>query len=1501
METKPKSTTQGFSKTQGFELLEHLPYGVMVADKKSSSFVYSNKHIQSLLGYSADELMGKTPEFIHPAQELDRVMMSFQAMLTGEMQLVNNIRFLTKHGAIVVCDIRAQLLESDGHTFICGFFIEADLNNKPLKRSDEEHVLKQRLNAAQEVGKMGFWTLFHASGKLEWSDHTFRIFGFQPQSFQPSLSQLLTIVYPDDRHLVETNFAKHLQERVPYDLIHRIIDAKAEVKYLRERCKTSFDPLGNPIYSFGTVVDVTELEQARLDAINNLEQLQQILSNSRSFYWESDPKGHILSLSESAAALLGYSNKQLDGQFISDFVALNELADPALYDDFLNGRLEYVEDAYLPFRDAENQVVWFVIRAQRRMDAQGNFVGYSGSASEVTERKLAEEQLQESEARFRSIAETLPGAVWISDLNFKMSYVSKGITTLTGYSQETFLSQPRQERYVSVDLEKVETYIQLQRDALKSGEWKNGAEIRLEVQIKCADGTFKWVQITTTVLQDHLQQPSGYLGVVTDISSLIEREEMLTRLNKVLEEGGRMAQMGTWELELSSNRLQWGKVTREIHEVDDSFEPSLNNALQFYLPEDRDRLSALVLGIQSNGGIYDIELKIRTAKGHERWVRTMGQAEFKGETCVRLWGVILNIDEYKQKTIALEQERARLKNVIGATKVATWFWNVQTGETIFDDRWAEMGGYTLKELEPISIKTWEMLCHPEDLALATERLEAYFAGNSDTYETEFRLKHKEGHWVWVRDVGSVVEWTADGKPLAMYGTHEDITQSLELNQQLKEKDQRLRLITENLNEVFWLRDAENKKLLYLSPSAESMYGIPVEVLIERPEKWLELVHPEDLPEVKKVLRAQKPGGSWELLYRVKRPNGQIAWIQSSSRAVYDEKGILVGHAGFSSDVSVRENLLHALEKAEQKYRIIAENNSNWEFWQLPTGQFAYHSPSSELITGYKAEELLDFSDKLIELIHPDDRKAYREHHTDVGCKRTDGRIGFRIVNRNGGIRHIEHICQPVFDHKGIYMGVRGTNIDVTEKKEAEQQLRKLWKAVEQSKASIVVTNLNGDIEYVNPYFSELTGYSAEDAIGKNPRILSTGHTKKSGYKQMFDKLGKGETWQGEFLNRKRNGDLYWESATISPIKNEQGVVESYLAIKEDITERKLLNETLEASEQKYRLIAEHTSDVIWVFNFNKQQFTYVSPSVFQLRGFTVDEALSHTIESTMGEEARRKYQEGLVARIEEYKQGIINEIQPMVVEITQPHKAGHWVWVEVNMKFYKNNAGEVEAIGVSRDIQERKKAEVLREKMQKELEENEARFKTLFYDNASAMYLIDASNGCFSDANEAALSFYGYQLKDFVGKPTWQINGDKQYFKRKLAFLEEHGQGRFEFTHFRADGTQVDVELFSSLLMVNGVATIHEIVHDISDRNKYLKEIERQNAVLKEIAWTQSHVMRAPVARIMGLVALLEEEQTSIQKEKSILNSLIGSARELDEMIHQVNHQTKELESDKHG
>jgi diguanylate cyclase (GGDEF)-like protein/PAS domain S-box-containing protein len=186
--------------------------------------------------------------------------------------------------------------------------------------------------------------------------------------------------------------------------------------------------------------------------------------------------------------------------------------------------------------------------------------------------------------------------------------------------------------------------------------------------------------------------------------------------------------------------------------------------------------------------------------------------------------VLVDISERKQKEQTLREAKWRLESIIEGTQAGTWEWNVQTGETVFNEKWAQIVGYTLAELAPISIKTWERLFHPDDLLQSNELLAQHFAGELPYYDYESRMKHKDGHWVWVHDRGRLVTRSADGRPALMFGTHIDITQHKQTEEALKESNQRFTKMFENHDSIMLLIEPQTGSILDANQAAAKFYG-----------------------------------------------------------------------------------------------------------------------------------------------------------------------------------------------------------------------------------------------------------------------------------------------------------------------------------------------------------------------------------------------------------------------------------------------------------------------------------------------------------------------------------------------------------------------------------------------------------------------------------------------------------------------------------------------------
>jgi PAS domain S-box-containing protein len=210
----------------------------------------------------------------------------------------------------------------------------------------------------------------------------------------------------------------------------------------------------------------------------------------------------------------------------------------------------------------------------------------------------------------------------------------------------------------------------------------------------------------------------------------------------------------------------------------------INNYMQLIHQEDQEGFQIAADQSEATNKLLDFEYRVKIGPDTYRWARSIAKCVHKSDEKTRWHCQIFDVTERRKFEEVLAEEQNRAKNIIEGTNAGTWDWNVQTGEVILNERWAEIIGRSLSELGPTTIKTWAKYLHSEDRSNARSQLDLHFSGENDYYDVQFRQPHKDGHWVWVNARGKVVEWSNDGKPLRMSGTHIDITKSKELEKRI---------------------------------------------------------------------------------------------------------------------------------------------------------------------------------------------------------------------------------------------------------------------------------------------------------------------------------------------------------------------------------------------------------------------------------------------------------------------------------------------------------------------------------------------------------------------------------------------------------------------------------------------------------------------------------------------------------------------------------------------
>jgi len=407
---------------------------------------------------------------------------------------------------------------------------------------------------------------------------------------------------------------------------------------------------------------------------------------------------------------------------------------------------------------------------------------------------------------------------------------------------------------------------------------------------------------------------------------------------------------------------------------------------------------------------------------------------------------------------------------------------------------------------------------------------------------------------------------------------------------IRQNVDKYRRLVANVPDVIWTSD-EKGKTIYVTPNVEQVFGYTAKQICTTDDApWAKRIHPDDYERVMAAYNALFSNNqAFDEEYRIRKKDGSWIWIHDRSMRTHEQDGVRYAD-GVLFDITQRKQAeeelrsktafleaqtnatIDAILVVDENGKTILRNQRFVELFEIPVEMQG--ETDDRVILQHALSKMRDPQRLLERMMH------LYEHPDEIGND--------EIQFLDGTV--LDRYSSPVIGKNGKYYGRIWAFRDVTERQRTVETLRQLSMAVEQSPVSVVITDPEGNISYVNRKFTQVTGYVPEEVLGRNPRFLNAGQSPREMYENLWRTIKRGEEWRGEFCNKKKNGEPYWESATVTPITNVKGEISHFLAVKQDITHQKII-ETQLRQAQKLEAIGQLAAGVAHEINTPTQFVT----------------------------------------------------------------------------------------------------------------------------------------------------------------------------------------------------------------------------------------------------------------------------------------------------------------------
>jgi len=1223
--------------------------------------VYQNKAFTNLFEYTAEELAAVGNEAAFAVKSTAREV--FGSIMSGR-SWSGEVEMRAKSGRAFGLFLRANAIKDDVGKIVGLVGVFTDIT----ERKRLEYQLRKKHDELQLILDSIPAYVFYKDkdGKMLNINKAATALAYVPK--EKLLQKTVFDLIPETADKYNRDDMEVIRSGQPKINIEESLELPGGVRWLKTDKIPIKDDDGNIVGLLGFSVDITDLRKAQ----EELLLIRKAVQSSSDAIGMSDPQGRHFYQNESYGELFGYEVDELNALggapvIFKDYKIALDIFDLAMRGGQWNGEVEMAS------KDGRNFPVF--LRVNSIKDEAGNIIGLIGAHTDVSERKRAEAEITVLSNAFRAALDP----ILILDLEGKVRNVNEAARRLFETEE---LGVSALDYVAPEDKEKITAAMQ----GLIAGSSANIAEFTIVTK----SGRRVLIEATGSLMINANGKATGFVVVERDITERKKAEEALResemRFRHILEN----SQDASYRRNLKAGRYDYlSPVITKLtgYSVDEMSTMSEHVVTEHIHPDDREQV-ARIFGDALSGlsRTYRVEYRFMCRDGQYRWMNDLGSImlDERGKQQF-LVGSLRDITERKQ----VEAEIIVLSNAFRAALDPVLIFDMQ-GNVVN----ANEAAHKLFERNDVGVNALESVA-PEDKERIAVALQGLITSGRHSI-VQFSIVTRSGRRVPLEASGNIM-LDASGKPVGIVVVERDLTERRRAEEALREANEKLRVIFDSIGEAVTVVDLDGN-VVDANKEALRLHGFgSKDEIIGR--KASEMVAPVDrersVNDAIKSLKSPYLSGRTE--YKLIDAGGREFDGEFNVAVIKDNKGKPAGFIGIARDISERKKAEEALRKSEEKYRDLVDNERDVILSVDALGFITSINPAVKG-WGFTPEEIL--GKNFIELVPEDWREIIAVDMRKALLEAGEMTAEIKIVSKNGEVLPIEYSAKVIQD-EGKYAGVRCIVRDIKERKKAEEALHdseeRFRLAVNATKDGLWEWNIQTNQEFFSPRWCEIIGYSFDDPELPHTYNSWASRIHPDDYDHvisaMNNHLEKGTRYDIDYRHRHKSGEYRWQNSKGQSVLDKSGKPTKMVGCISDISERKRAEEALRGSEERYRLLAENATDVIWIVSMD-MRLTYVSPSVTRLLGYTVEETLARAMDESYTPASFAAVTQAATEEIAIEQTGQGDPKRSRILELELYRKDGTIVPVEAHFTFLRDAEGKaIGMLAMVRDITERKKAE----------------------------------------------------------------------------------------------------------------------------------------------------------------------------------------------------------------